>query len=107
MEIKKIDPSLHCKVFPLSLEPVSQIWFLCLFDKETTTLEDITHAFMTRYKGITQALIYQRELEILTQEEKEGFITYLTRWREVRSNSNGDRSSRKGVGEHFYFEFVA
>ena len=38
---------------------------------------------MARYKGNTHNTTFQRELEILEQEEKEGFTTYLTRWRGI------------------------
>ena len=38
---------------------------------------------MTRYRGNTQAVTSQRELEILKQGEKEGFTAYLARWREI------------------------
>ena len=83
MEIKKVDPKLYPHFFPMSLENASQHWFFSLSEKETTTWEDITHAFMIRYKGNTHNTTSQRELEILEQEEKEGFTTYLTRWRGI------------------------
>ena len=38
---------------------------------------------MARYKGNTHNITSKRELEILEQEEKEGFTTYLTRWRGI------------------------
>ncbi|KAL2926782.1 9-cis-epoxycarotenoid dioxygenase NCED2 chloroplastic [Bienertia sinuspersici] len=65
MTIKGVDPILYPKVFPLSLDPVSQKLFFSLSDKDTATWEDITHAFMTRYKGNTQVSTSLRELKIL------------------------------------------
>ncbi|KAL2935368.1 Activity-regulated cytoskeleton-associated protein [Bienertia sinuspersici] len=70
-------------LFPLSLEPICQKWFFSLPEKDTATWEDIAHAFMTRYKGNIQVQTSSRELEILKQEEKEGFTAFLTRWRQV------------------------
>ncbi|KAL2929792.1 Activity-regulated cytoskeleton-associated protein [Bienertia sinuspersici] len=83
MPIKGIDPVLYPKVFPLSLDPVCQKCFFSLDDKDIATWEDIAHAFMTRYKGNAQVSTSFRELEILRQEEKEGFTAYLARWKEV------------------------
>ncbi|KAL2934727.1 Transcription factor UNE10 [Bienertia sinuspersici] len=54
MALKGIDPSLFPIIFPLSLEPVCQKWYFSFPDKNTTTWEDITQAFMTRYKGNIQ-----------------------------------------------------
>ncbi|KAL2930840.1 Glutamate--tRNA ligase [Bienertia sinuspersici] len=61
MSIKGIDPILYPKIFPLSLDPVCQKW----------------------YKGNAQVTTSLRELEILRQKEKEGFTTYLARWKET------------------------
>ncbi|KAL2905199.1 Cilia- and flagella-associated protein 43 [Bienertia sinuspersici] len=83
MTMKGVYPILYTKVFPLSLDPVCQKWFFSLSDKDIATWEDITHAFMTRYKGNTHVCTSLRELEILKQTEKEGFTTYLARWKEV------------------------
>ncbi|KAL2900966.1 Elongation factor 3 [Bienertia sinuspersici] len=65
MSIKGIDPILYPKIFPLSLDPICQKWFFSLDEKDTATWEDIAHSFMTR------------------QKEKEGFTTYLARWKET------------------------
>ncbi|KAL2900390.1 Pre-mRNA-splicing factor PRP46 [Bienertia sinuspersici] len=46
MTIKRVDPVLYPKVFPLSLDPVCKKWFFSLSDKDTATWEDITHAPM-------------------------------------------------------------
>ena len=83
MDVKKINPKLYPRIFPMTLEPVCQKWFFSLSDKDTATWEDITQAFMTRYRSNTQAKTSQRELEILKQGEKEGFTAYLARWRET------------------------
>ena len=79
MEIKKVDIRLYPRFFPMSLEDASQKWYFSLSPKETATWEDITYAFMTRYKGNSHTTTSQRELEILKQDEKEGFTTYLAR----------------------------
>ncbi|KAL2938049.1 hypothetical protein RDABS01_021498 [Bienertia sinuspersici] len=42
MTIKGVDPVLHPKVFPLSLDPMCQKWFFSLSDKDTATWEGIT-----------------------------------------------------------------
>lgn len=83
MALKGIDPELFPTVFPLSLEPVCQKWFFSLPEKDTATWEDITHAFMTRYKGNIQTQSSSRELEILKQGEQEGFTAYLGRWKQT------------------------
>ena len=83
MALKGIDPELFPTVFPLSLEPVCHKWFFSLPEKDTATWEDITHAFMTRYKGNVQTQSSSRELEILKQGEQEGFTTYLGRWKQT------------------------
>ncbi|KAL2934290.1 Protein NRT1/ PTR FAMILY 4.7 [Bienertia sinuspersici] len=74
MALKGIDLALFPIVFPLSLEPVYQKWFFSLPDKNTTTWEDITQAFMARYKGNIQTQTSLRELEILKQGENEGLL---------------------------------
>ncbi|KAL2894346.1 Short neurotoxin 3, partial [Bienertia sinuspersici] len=81
--IKGIDHILYRKIFPLSLDLVCQKWFFSLSDKGTATWEDIIHVFLTRYKGKTQVSTSRRELEILKQDDKEGFTAYLARWKEV------------------------
>ncbi|KAL2923019.1 Activity-regulated cytoskeleton-associated protein [Bienertia sinuspersici] len=83
MTIKGVNPIFYPKVFRLSLDLVCQNWFFSLSDKDIATWEDITHAFMTRYKGNTQASTSLRELEILKKTKKEGFTAYLTRWKDV------------------------
>jgi len=83
MALKGIEPALFHNVFPLSLEPVCQKWFYSLSEKETSTWEDIAHAFITRYKGNIQVQTSIRELEILRQGEEEGFTAYLTRWKQA------------------------
>ncbi|KAL2943743.1 MICOS complex subunit MIC19 [Bienertia sinuspersici] len=83
MSISGIDPILSPKIFPLSLDQVCQKWFFSLDDKDTATWEDITHSFMTRYKGNTQMSTSLRELEILSQKEREGFTAYLARWKGI------------------------
>ncbi|KAL2942766.1 GMP synthase [glutamine-hydrolyzing] [Bienertia sinuspersici] len=97
MTIKGVDPILYPKVFPLSLDPVCQKWFFSLSDKDTATWEDITHAFMTRYKGNTQVSTSLRELEILKQTEKEGFTAYLARWKEVAAQMTFDKVYHIGI----------
>ncbi|KAL2900276.1 Activity-regulated cytoskeleton-associated protein [Bienertia sinuspersici] len=97
MTIKGVDPVLYPKVFPLSLDPVCQKWFFSLSDKDTATWEDITHAFMTRYKGNTQVSTSLRELEILKQTEKEGFTAYLARWKEVAAQMVNTPSEKEMV----------
>ena len=83
MELKKINPKLYPRIFPMALEPITQKWFFSLPDKDTKTWEDITNAFINRYKSNVQATTSQRELEILEQKPNEGFTTYLARWRET------------------------
>ncbi|KAL2930287.1 Activity-regulated cytoskeleton-associated protein [Bienertia sinuspersici] len=97
MTIKGVDPVLYPKVFPLSLDLVCQKWFFSLSDKDTATWEDITHAFMTCYKGNTQASTSLREMEILTQTEKEGFTTYLARLKEVAAQMVNPPSEKEMV----------
>ncbi|KAL2922870.1 Activity-regulated cytoskeleton-associated protein [Bienertia sinuspersici] len=95
--IKGVDLVLYPKVFPLSLDPVCQKWFFSQSDKDTATWEDITHAFMTSYKGNTQVSTSLRELEILKQTEKEGFTTYLARWKEVAAQMVNPPSEKEMV----------
>ncbi|KAL2934445.1 Activity-regulated cytoskeleton-associated protein [Bienertia sinuspersici] len=83
MSVKGINPILYPKIFSLSLDPVCQKWFFSLDEKDTATWEDIAHSFMTRYKGNAQMTTSLRELEFLRQKEKEGFTTYLARWKET------------------------
>ncbi|KAL2901053.1 Activity-regulated cytoskeleton-associated protein [Bienertia sinuspersici] len=83
MSIKGIDPVLYPKIFPLSLDPICQKWFFSLDEKDIATWEHIAHSFMTRYKGNALMSTSLRELEILRQKEKEGFTTYLARWKET------------------------
>ncbi|KAL2933344.1 Activity-regulated cytoskeleton-associated protein, partial [Bienertia sinuspersici] len=83
MAHKGIDLLLFPIVFALSLEPVCQKWFFFLPNKDTATWEDITQAFMARYKGNLQTQTSLRELEILKQGENEGFTTYRARWKEA------------------------
>ena len=58
MEIKRVDPRLYPRFFPMSLEDASQKWYFSLSPKEIATWEDITHTFMKRYKGNTHATTY-------------------------------------------------
>ena len=55
MELKKINPKLYPRIFPMALEPIAQKWFFSLPDKDTETWEDIIHAFINRYKSNVQA----------------------------------------------------
>ncbi|KAL2904150.1 Stanniocalcin, partial [Bienertia sinuspersici] len=81
---------LHCSqpvTCPSSNQPtapasISRVVF-SLLDKDTTTLEYITHAFMTRKKGDIQTLTSLRELENIKQGKNKGFTTYMARWKEA------------------------
>lgn len=83
LALKGIDPALYQKVCPLSLTLVCQKWLFSLSEKDTATWEDMELAFMACYKGNIQTQTSFREHEILKQEEKEGFTTFLSRWKET------------------------
>ena len=102
MILKGVDFSLFPTVFPLSLEPVCQKWYHSLSPKDTATWEDVTHAFMTRYRGNIQTETSSRELEILKQEECEGFTVFPHKM-EANCSPNGSNSSRirDGLNHHF------
>ena len=83
LALQGVDPALYPTVFPLSLELVCQKWFFSLPEKDTSTWEDLTHAFITRYRGNIQIQTSTRELEIMKQRENEGFTAFLTRLRQT------------------------
>ncbi|KAL2900513.1 Activity-regulated cytoskeleton-associated protein [Bienertia sinuspersici] len=89
------DPRFHFKGFRanMTIKGVDPI----LYPKDTATWEDITHAFMTHYKGNTKASTSLWELEILKQTEKEGFTAYLTQWKDLATQMVNTPSEKEMV----------
>ena len=82
MALKKVEESLFPTIFPMSLESVPLNWFYSLDPTKVSTWDEITKAFLSQYSSNTEFQVTLRELEVLKQNEDEGFTSFYTRWRE-------------------------
>lgn len=78
-QIKAVDVELYPMIFPMSLGLICQNWLYSLDPKQIETQEDINIAFMKQYESNTQLQTSLSELEVLKQDENEGFTTDLNR----------------------------
>ena len=83
MSIKGIKPEMFLRIFPSSLDTIPKQWFYSLEHKKIATWDDAAIEFAKQYADNAEIQVNMRTLEVLTQNEKEGFTDFLSRWRKT------------------------
>ena len=99
MAVKRVGKDYWHLVFPHSLGPNPQSWFYSLDNKKVDTWEEIAVAFTEQYKDNVETRVSMRTLEVLTQNEKEGFTDFLARWRAVSTQLTNRPSESEMVAK--------
>ncbi|XP_058753896.1 uncharacterized protein LOC131627087 [Vicia villosa] len=74
---------IHC--FQDSLSGVSLKWYMGLERSRIQCFQDLTDAFIKQYKYNLDMAPDRRQLQSMSQKEKESFKEYAQRWRELAS----------------------
>ena len=74
---------IHC--FQDSLSGASLKWYMGLEKDRIKSFQDLIDAFMRQYKYNLDMAPDRRQLQNMSQKEKESFKEYAQRWRELAS----------------------